>query len=271
MKYLKCNDCNHFNHLNSEYQIFCNACGKKLTHNFKDWQKKNPSKDFTHFKQDVGVEKVHTASKKKTSFKKYIQIGVIVLFSVIGSYFGKKYAGTIFISLNNLLHPVSDVLNEKWNRCFFMGNQVSIETPYVLEESNDELPIPEEVKKLITSIHYYKYQNLGGFASVFLTATYDKRIVKININNAADSGISQAVREVNGTDVFYNDEQTTINGYPTVIKKGTFKKDIQTIYFKTITSVKNDLTIISLITFWMHDNQDYDLLTDRMINSLIIE
>lgn len=270
MKYIKCNHCSNFNNINSEYQIFCDACGKKLTTNFKDWQKKFPSKNFKDFTNEIGIEKI-VKPAKKTSLKKVIQICVIVLFSTIGSFLGKKYSNQIFSFFHEMAYPVSEVLDKPWERQFFLGNKISIEAPYILEKNEEELVFPDEVKKLIKTLNRYEYKTFGGFAAVILIAEYNKELKTVDLQGAADGGISQSVRELNGSNVFYNDEETTIHGYPAIIKKGTFNTENDLIHFKTITSVKNNLTLISLITFWVKKHNEYDLLTDRMINSLIIE
>ncbi|NIJ43599.1 hypothetical protein FHR24_000038 [Wenyingzhuangia heitensis] len=270
MKYLKCESCEHYNLLNSEYQIFCNACGKKLSNNFKTWQKKHPTKNFEAYTNEVGTEKGKPKRNFKFSIKKTLQITVIIIAIGFGAFFGKKYSASAFAFFYEYAYPVSELLDKEWGRQFFMGNKVVIESPYWLEKQKEEIPLPAEVKKLIKEMNYYTYNNFAGFGTVLMTSVYDKAIGKINPKGAGDGAIQQTYQVMKGSDLFYNDETTQINNYPAVLKKGTFMSDGNEIHFKSIACVKNDLTLVYMITFWANNNKDYELLTDRIIGSLEI-
>ncbi|NJB84049.1 hypothetical protein [Wenyingzhuangia aestuarii] len=271
MKYLKCDSCKHDNLLNSEYQIFCDACGKKLSNNYKTWQKKHPTKSFEDFTNEVGVHKTATKkSNNKLTFKKVLQICFIVVSIGVGAYFGKNYSANVFSFFYEYAFPVSELLDKEWGKQFFMGNKVAIESPYWLEKQEDEIPIPAEVKKLIKEMDYYVYNNFAGFGAVVMTSVYDKAIGKLNAKGAGDGAILQTYQALNGSDLFYNDETIQINNYPAVLKKGTFMSDGNEVHFKSVACIKNDLTLIYMITFWANNNKDYELLTDRMIGSLEI-
>ncbi len=51
MNYLICDHCHHANELRSQYLTFCQACGKKITHNFTSWKKENPGGSFDDFRR----------------------------------------------------------------------------------------------------------------------------------------------------------------------------------------------------------------------------
>lgn len=67
IKYLKCNNCGFLNEVNTEYQIFCVNCKKKLENNFTAWNIKN-QKSFLEFKKEVctSKENIETDRPKKT-------------------------------------------------------------------------------------------------------------------------------------------------------------------------------------------------------------
>ncbi|MGY5351926.1 hypothetical protein ACXGQW_05105 [Wenyingzhuangia sp. IMCC45533] len=272
MRYLKCHHCSNFNEINSEYQIFCNACGKKLDNNFKDWQKQHPTKNVNDFRQEVGIEKATSKKKSKVSIQKMVQLVLIALFVVIGSYFGKQYSNQFFSFVYQTIYPISDALNKPWERQFFLGNKVSIECPYQLSQNkNHEQEGAKEVEGLLDAIYMYEYETFGGFAAAVVITEYNQKVVKVNLQGASHGFMVGVVDELEGVDVFYNDEKTSIHHHPTIVRKGTFRKDKDTYHFKNVTCLKDDLTTINLATIWINQNKDYDLLTDRMINSLMVE
>lgn len=273
MKYLKCESCHNFNLLNSEYQIFCNACGKKIPNNFKEWQKKYPAKNFEDYIVDVGVLKTVTKQKKEMpSTRRILQICFLVIGVSVGFYYGNKMGTKIPAFFHELAHPVSDLLDKDWKKQYVMNNEAFIETPYLLEEKDINALLPDEAKKVIKVFETYLYVNeVVGFGIGFSAVIYDSSIIQANLKNASDSALLASMQEMNGVDLFSNDENTFINQYPAIIKKGSFTSNNKEVNFKMISCLKDNLKMTQVFTYWLSKSKDYELLTDRIINSLEVK
>lgn len=269
MKYIQCKSCDHFNPIKSEYQIFCDACGKKNPDNFKAWQQKNPNKNFEDFKNMMGTDATPPKRiKKKITPKQILQRFTLgILFSAL-FFFGNKYSSKVKLFFHDLAFPISELLSEDWKRQYYWKKQISFESPYLLKEINVDQELPKEVKDLIVKMDNYIYKENDIFSITLTLATYDESIGTANLKGAANGSISEILQKMNGTDLYFSDTDTFINQYPSLLKKGNFISNGNTINFKSITCVKNDLTIVQLSTLWIGEDENYTLLSDRIINSL---
>ncbi len=162
------------------------------------------------------------------------------------------------------------MLDKKWGKQYFINKQISLSSPFLLEEDNIEIPVEESVKKVLLSKDHYIYKTNSNFSVLLSRVTYNPSIVKVNLKGASDGTAHGAVAELKGTDLFYNDESIFVNQHPAILKKGNFHANDQEYHFKIITCIQNDLTLINLVTVWVGKNEDYELLTDRIVNSLQI-
>ena len=268
MKFIKCESCHHFNPIKSEYQIFCDACGKKIPNNFKAWQQKYPNKNLEDYKNTVGATKQTVKPKsKKISLKKILQITFIVVCSLIGAYFGKQQSTKLYSFFHELAFPVSELLNKEWDRQYFSKKQISLESPYLLKEDSSEIPLADEVKAVVVKMNNYTYKENILFSMLLSNIEYNKSVGSVSLKGASDGAIMQAMLQENGKDLFYSDNNTYVNQYPAIIKKGNFTSDGNTVYFKSITCLKNDFEMIFFVAIWIGENENYELLTDRIVQS----
>ncbi|ANW96987.1 hypothetical protein AXE80_12160 [Wenyingzhuangia fucanilytica] len=268
MKFIKCESCHHFNPIKSEYQIFCDACGKKISNNFKAWQQKHPNKTLEDYKTIIGVDKSKSKKpKKKLSPKQFLQRLTLGFLFFVLLFLGNKYSVKAFQFFHELAYPVSELLDKDWNRQYFSKKQVSFESPYLLTEDKTDLLLADEVKAMIVKMNNYNYNENPLFNILMTTVEYNESIGSVNLKGASNGSISQAMEKVNGTDLYFSDTDTFVNQYPALIKKGNFTSDGNTIYFKSITCVKNNLQMVYLMAVWIGENEDYEQLTDRLIDS----
>ncbi|MDO3695848.1 hypothetical protein QVZ41_13440 [Wenyingzhuangia sp. chi5] len=268
MKFIKCESCHHYNPIKSEYQIFCDACGKKISNNFKAWQQKYPNKNLEDYKIAVGVDKQATKPKpKKISLKKILQITFIVICSSIGAYFGKQQSSKLYSFFHELAYPTSELLKQDWKRQYFANKKASLESPYLLTKETAELALPDEVKQLVLKMSNYTYTENPNYSIALTVIEYNQAIENMSLKAGSDGSITEVLNRTNGTDLYYSDSDTFINQYPALVKKGNFKSDGNEIYFKSITCSRNNKQAIHLIALWIGKNEDYELITERLFNS----
>ncbi|WP_010134644.1 zinc ribbon domain-containing protein [Ochrovirga pacifica] len=272
MKYLNCSHCKHQNPLQSEYQIFCNNCGKKLENNFKNWQKKFPNKTFEDFQNEIGTtQRATKPKKKKLSVKNILQISFVIVFFIIGSIYGKQVAPKLYTFFYDLAYPASELLQKDWDRQYFLNKEISFESPYLLKSdltASVSSELDENTKKLIDQFETYSHLEGDRYAIMLMTIKYKSVVPEINLKGAADGGILQMMQKLNGQELVYNDDKKAIDHYPALIRKGTFVSEGNAIYFKMFVSVLNDNQMVCLINSWIGKNEDYELLTDRIIDSV---
>lgn len=269
MKYIQCKSCHHFNPIKSEYQIFCDACGKKNNDNFKSWSQKHPNKTFEDYKMMMGVEKTQAKkNKKKLTPKMFLQRFTLGLMFFALFFFGYKYSSKLYLFFHDYAFPVSELLGEEWKRQYFAEKKVSFESPYLLKEFNIDEQLPEQVKNVVVNMENYLYKDNPIFSISFTAVSYDESIGMVNLQNASNGSVNEVLSKMNGTNLYTSDTDTYINQYPALIKKGNFTSDGNNIYFKSITCVKNNLTAIHLLTLWVGEDENYKLLSDRIINSI---
>lgn len=100
MHYLKCNNCGHFNEVNTEYLVLCVNCNKELANSYSEWTKRNSDKSFEEYKQLICTTKKTDLSKdfpkshKIKGLKYWIGFAVaFAVFNTIGQFGGEKLAG----------------------------------------------------------------------------------------------------------------------------------------------------------------------------------
>lgn len=90
MSKLKCNHCGHLNPIQSEFMTFCDRCGKKLSNNFQEWKKFNPSKSFNDYKDEIGtnIALPEISSPKKSNIGMIIGLIIGALLMAEGYHLG---------------------------------------------------------------------------------------------------------------------------------------------------------------------------------------
>lgn len=96
MYFVECNHCRHLNAIKTEYQTFCESCGKKMSENYQDWKKINPGNSFIDYKnevcqqQDKPIPKIKPVKgKSKSKLDLIVLISSIVVFALLGTIFSK--------------------------------------------------------------------------------------------------------------------------------------------------------------------------------------
>lgn len=163
MYYLKCNHCGGYNEIKTEFQIFCSICGKKLENNFKEWEKRNPGKNFEDFvKIECTTEKEEVIVKKQSSkgWKFWavfttaaIISAVIVSFAIKGIDYltSNSKIDPVLVEVANSLNKTAPMMVDQYTR---LDNTIvlpkrSLQYNYSIMVKKQEVNI-EEVRKTLT-------------------------------------------------------------------------------------------------------------------------
>jgi hypothetical protein len=171
MSHIKCNHCNQFTELSSEYLTFCSHCGKKLQNNFSDWKRQNAGKTFDDFKNTFGTDNIENAVPKKVKnynpAAMYFFVGLgILLFSCL------CYLTVISIQnlllLSNISHAISHntptagatAPTDEWTTQSLGKMGYTKLTPYQFNEL--QIPLPPEVQTMMNALECYQVMDKEG-------------------------------------------------------------------------------------------------------------
>ncbi|WP_111590165.1 hypothetical protein [Chitinophaga dinghuensis] len=181
MKHLLCTSCKHPNPVKSEYQTFCEGCGKKLPNTFADWRQLHPMASFEEFRETVGIT---IKSPRKNRFTAWMReqtlpqnrAKVIIFFTLLfvciataGTLFGKK-------AVYSLLYPKApkSVLYANWTTATIGRQPMTISTPLKLWVHDQPLQ-PDEAGK-VTYAKSYRNEDGGGVQIAVSLITYSDSI-----------------------------------------------------------------------------------------------
>ncbi|NIG57012.1 zinc ribbon domain-containing protein [Chitinophaga sp. Cy-1792] len=245
MKYLLCSHCEHPNALKSEYQTFCESCGKKLPHNFAEWRQAHPMASFEEFRQTIGI---YIKPKKTNVVAAWAQRQlqpqnrgkVIIFFTLLfvciataGTLFGKKAVYT-------LLYPkvAKSSLYGNWTTATIGRQALEISTPLKLWVHDQ--PLGPAEAGLTEYAKSYRNEDGGGVQIEVNLRTY---------KNAEQNTLDIAVKQTNAcllengqvTDMNYNPVAVLISGMPGTLEEGTYtyKKAIK-LAFSNLVVVKGN-------------------------------
>ena len=272
MHYLKCNHCGYLNPVKSEFMVFCNSCGKKIHNNYKDWQKSNPRKTFSDYKELVCVSEEQMAEireQQKPTKNGYILPVIIIslLLAIVILLFVSR------ISLRNLPKLIltektdNEVLEKKWLRANWGDQGLFLETPDSLTPVM--LPLPPEVEKLIEEKSHFQY-NKKGFKLFVNSFKYKPVIDSANLLNAGYGAIMKMKQQQGVTELNYDQEKIEINGIPGILQKGSYKMlGIENIFMNVIFVQKLNMWQITAV----HQKEDKigEIAAKRIIDSIEIK
>ena len=137
MHYLKCNNCEHFNEVKTEYMIFCSKCNKKLINNYSDWSKRNSDKTFENYKElfcttepnEIQVPKTKPNKSKMIKFALGFVVSFVIFYAV-GEFTGKILSEPL---LDNVLMEVASEINKSCP--FIIDSETELENAVALPDN----------------------------------------------------------------------------------------------------------------------------------------
>lgn len=226
MKYLICANCQHPNVIKSEYQTFCESCGKKLQLTFAGWRQSHPMASFGEFRETVGVtmkpprRNVVTAwinRQMQPQHRGKVIIFFTLLFICIagaGTLFGKRAVYT-------LLYPKvpKSSLYAAWHTATIGRQALEISTPLKLWVHDQALK-PEEA----AGVEYAKsYRNEDGGG---IQIAVNLRSYKPGADNSLEAAVSAAHKALQDGglvgDIQCKSVPVLISGLQGALEEGTY-------------------------------------------------
>lgn len=217
MHYLKCTQCEFLNEVNSEYQVFCSKCGKKMENNYTTWKQYNSDASFEEYKQKVCITEADLKTLKNIATKKRQPRGakfwVGFIISMIAISLASKHGADL--AKKHFIHGKipSKVLTEDWEQNTYPQYGLTVHTPYILTKIKFNLP--EHVKALIESNETYQYATANGAFYIMVNLTsYIPDVGEGSLEGAADGSINE-IKFMDGiSDLEYEQEFIEKNGVP---------------------------------------------------------
>lgn len=273
MQYLKCDHCGYYNEVKGGYLTFCSNCNKKLENNFNDWKKRNEGKTLDDYKKMVcvsGEQIINSQPAKKSDRKKYYWLLFVVVFAVaFGSFYvlGQKSVDAL-MSYFHSEKTSKEMLHEKWVRKTYGHFGLSLETPDKLTEQ--EIPVPENVKRMIDQMEAFSYQSSKSFFVMVNTIKYKPVIGHVNLQGAADGSVNKMKMQTGVTDFKYKEDHVTKNGMAGFIQNGSYKKDGVGVSFINA-GYLNGLILYQVLIAYDTSDKVGDEVAHRVFNSIEIK
>lgn len=226
MYYLKCDNCGHFNEMNSEYQVYCSKCKQKLGNNYTAWKYKHSDKSFEEYKNlvcisEIEIDKVSQkmAAKKPKGLKYWVvftlSLLIASLIGTFGSHLVKKWI--------NVEHTSKDILKQEWIMETYGDYGLTVTTPEKMKHK--QLPISDQIREVILKMDTYSYENRKGFKVIINTIEYSPQVESTNLEGAANGSVNE-MRLMEGVINFdYSQDELIIDNIPGFIQKGSFSQN----------------------------------------------
>lgn len=267
MYYLKCNNCNHFNELKSEYLVFCNKCDKKLDNNFGIWKKWNPDMSFKDFKQQVclsesDIQQLSIVHKPKSNKIKYV---VITLLTIAFFYLVGKYGGEL-VSRLILSQGTSDkILQQEWVKETYGSFGLTVETPSKMLK--EDIPLDEEVLEYIEIMDSYEYSKDRGFKVLLNSVKYKPIVKEANLKGAADGSVNEMKVQAGVSEFTYTENSLDVDGINGLIQTGNYMKDKTKIEFVNTVFAKGQL-FWQVLVAWQYEDDNGRIAANRVVESI---
>ena len=254
--FLTCEHCGHNNEVKSEYLTFCESCAKKLTLNFRDWQKKHKDATLSEYMEKVCVSEVTiehvtqvAASSKKDSWSHWI--GVSKTLSVIIGL--GLFILPIYLNITNLNYSLeastysTHSLDYTWEEKTYGSFGLHINSPIRLTEA--ELPISGDAGATIDMLETF----VGGSGKeplmIMLNCVKYKPGLDLNLEGGAMGSIN-AVKAIPGISNFtYRQESIEITGIPGFEQFGSYDQNGKHLRFVNVGAMKELVFWQILITY----------------------
>lgn len=282
MNYLKCDSCKQYNLLTSEYLVFCNHCGKKLSNNFADWKARYPQYDFAQFTERVAVSAEQIASSRplverlkagaKQRWVKHRRQLVMTSFlllamiAITGSIFGKRL---VF----NLFYPkvAKEWQYMSWQEATIGRQPITFSTPARL--SVHDTPLPPELRESVTYSKSYSNENNSGMDISVHLYTYRNSVInslEAMANNPVDP-LSQLKQQGDVTNLTTRAQKVSVSDLAGCLEEGTYRyKGAITLAYRHLILIREqDMWQVNLV--FRADDEAASAVAERVLRSIKIQ
>lgn len=242
--YLKCNNCNKLNEIKSEYMVLCSFCGKRMQNNYTEWKLSNAGKTFEDYKELVGKREEEVSNpaqdqleKGKQKSKALVKKLLIVAITIAAAVFGTWLGSTAIKALQNG-KKTAEIKESQWKKKTYGDFGLTVETPWILTPTKDELPLEAKVNALIDKMQTYENPS-EDFKVIVNSIKYSPEIGEVNFRGGADGAINGMKNVPGVTDFVYDEQPYSSGNIPGVIQKGSYKLSNINIEFINVMVMQN--------------------------------
>lgn len=282
MNYLKCDSCKQYNLLTSEYLVFCNHCGKKLSNNFADWKARYPQYDFAQFTERVAVSAEQMANSRplverlKTGAKQgwvkhrrqlvMTSFLLLAMIAITGSIFGKRLVFDLFYP-----KVAREWQYTSWQEATIGRQPITLSTPAKLRVH--DTPLPPELRESVTYSKSYSNDNNSGMDISVHLYTYKNSVInslEAMANNPVDP-LSQLKQQGDVTDLTTRTQKVSVSDLAGCMEEGTYRyKGAITLAYRHLILIREqDMWQVNLV--FRADDEAASAVAERVLRSIKIQ
>jgi hypothetical protein len=272
--YLRCENCGFYNGVNSEYLTFCESCKKKLSGNFREWQKIHPDKGLVDFKLEECIEESlipardDIAEPEEIKGKKLwlkVLISALLIFILMLLIFPSIYKDSqlllYFSSLNN------KEIHLDWEQKQYGDYGLYFDSPVKLEPL--DLNIPVQHASLLEELQSFSSDPEASIAVMAISTEFNPSIGSVNLQASISSFIKQIKRLPGISKLRLSQKETSISGIEGYEQKGSFLQDGNPKAFISI-GVTKGMILWQVMVVYDSEDSRLEEAKERIINSIEI-
>ncbi len=144
---------------------------------------------------------------------------------------------------------------------------MTVETPAKLTKG--DLPLPDNVKKVIDQMYVYDYMSEKGFKIMINSIKYKPVIKRANLQGAANGSVNKMKSQKGVTNFNYTQDTISRNGISGFLQKGTYQQNGVEAEFMNAGFAKG-IIIWQVIVVYQKDDDVGRIAAKRVINSIEI-
>ena len=278
MKYfLPCEHCAHNNEVTSEYLTFCEFCSKKLSLNFRDWQKKHRDATLTEYMENVCVSEEHiekqakaVQSTQKDGWSHWIGISITlsVIFGV-GLFVLFVYANVREFTFSLEPRTYSTPDPSAWKKSTYGSLGLNIDCPFDL--TLVEIPLPEHINEVVESMQSFVGQTDDKkFIVLVNSIKYHPEIGSVKLQAALTGSVEAMKFRPGVTNFKFSQSAINLTGRDGFRQDGSYYEHGIKMDFTSV-GFGEGLVLWQILVSRQADNPVLTDLTERVINSVDIQ
>lgn len=217
MAELVCQHCGSPNQVNSEYLVFCHACGKRLRGTFTEWKKDHHDGSFSEYKAHLQKQSHlvagNTSFVRPKSGKKVLWFVAGFLIAAAGVVILTR--GTAFTGSGLRLTP-SEMLKSPWKRYTCGRFGLSVELPGKMDKET----VANEGD---TQTEQYTFHPPNGFQATLTSVKHTEKVT--GLETLATETLNSIMNQPGVAGVRYEVAPIQTGDIPGILVQGTLERD----------------------------------------------
>lgn len=273
--YLRCQNCQHLNPVQSEFLTFCEQCKKKLPNNYREWSKLNDSGSFDEYKKQVcelREDKTPEPQHEKArghGLKHWVNMS-ITLAVIIGLwpfYLPVLLVDSDIMFFMNQISKVSGVSGMNWHTEDFESFGMKLESPVQLQHTNFQIP-PQQLE-LVERMEAYSSSQIAELGVVVVNNEFKEGVAGVNMQAMATSSVMQMKSMPGASDFDISQKEIQVDGVDGFRQDGTFSQYGRTRGFAAIGLTRGQM-LWQVIVIFPIEREDLKDAAERIMESIEI-